>query len=102
MLSVVDLLTAGPVEVALVGADEDPRTRALARATAQVFLPNRILAHGDGRAPSPDALAELPLLAGKPAPKGDPAVYICRDYACEAPIKEPASLISSLQARRSG
>jgi len=102
MLSVVDLLTAGPVEVALIGAADDPRTSALARAVAQVFLPNRILAHGDGRTPSPDAPTDLPLLAGKTAPKGDPTVYICREFACEAPLKEPSLLISALKARRSG
>jgi uncharacterized protein YyaL (SSP411 family) len=102
MLSVVDLLAAGPVEVALVGAEDDPRTRELARAMAQVFLPNRILAHGEGRSPMPHELVPLPLLAGKTAPKGDPAVYICRDFACEAPISDPALLISALQRRRSG
>jgi len=102
MLAVVDLLDAGPVEVALVGAADDPRTQALARATAQVFLPNRILAHGEGREPPPEGASTLPLLAGKTAANRDPAVYICRDFACEAPLSEPALLISSLRARRSG
>jgi uncharacterized protein YyaL (SSP411 family) len=102
MLAVVDLLDAGPVEVALLGAADDPRTRALAAATAQVFLPNRILAHSEGLEPPPDGVPVLPLLAGKRTVNGDSAVYICRDFACEAPLTEPARLISSLRARRSG
>jgi uncharacterized protein len=101
MLAVVDLLDAGPVEIALLGAADDPRTQALARATAQIFLPNRILAHGEGLEPPPGVPA-LPLLAGKRTVNGDSAVYICRDFACEAPLTEPARLISSLRARRSG
>jgi uncharacterized protein YyaL (SSP411 family) len=102
MLAVVDLLDAGPVEVALLGAADDPRTQALARATAQVFLPNRILAHGERQDPPRAGAPALPLLAGKSTVNGDPAVYICRDFACEAPLTEPARLISSLRARRSG
>ena len=33
---------------------------------------------------------------------GNPVVYVCRDFACEAPISEPKRLVRSLRARTSG
>jgi uncharacterized protein len=89
-LAVVDLLEAGPVEVALLGAPGDPRHEALAAALATVYLPNRCLAHADG----PHA-ATLPLLRGKSADA--PRAYVCRNFACAAPCSEPAELLRQLQ-----
>jgi uncharacterized protein YyaL (SSP411 family) len=89
-LAVVDLLEAGPVEVALLGAPDDPRREALAAALASVYLPNRCLAHAEGR----EATA-LPLLRGKGA--DTPRAYVCRNFACAAPCSEPAELLRQLQ-----
>ncbi|MDB4985458.1 MAG: hypothetical protein JWN04_636 [Myxococcaceae bacterium] len=97
-LSVVDLLATGPVEVALIGPPDHPSTRALAHAVASVYLPNRILAHHPGDA-SDEA---LPLLSGKRLVHGASSAYVCRDFACEAPISEPERLRSSLRGRASG
>jgi len=100
-LAVVDLLATGPVELALVGAPGDPRTLALAHAAGSVYLPNRILAHAEREEQSANE-PQLPLLAGKTTLLGVPAMYICRDFACEAPITDPAQLIASLRSRSSG
>jgi hypothetical protein len=83
-LAVADLLARGPVEIALIG-----ESSALRRALGQVFLPNRILAYGSG-------VESLPLLAGKSMVRGEPAVYVCRNFACEAPLTRPDDVISSL------
>ncbi|MBP6704508.1 MAG: hypothetical protein KA385_13425, partial [Vicinamibacteria bacterium] len=86
-LLVLDFLRTGPVEVALVGDPADERTRALERVLAETFISPRVLARGDGVTPSTH-----PLLRGKSLVKGTPAVYLCRSYACEAPITDPAEL----------
>jgi uncharacterized protein YyaL (SSP411 family) len=86
-LLVLDFLRTGPVEVALVGDPADERTRALERVLAETFISPRVLARGDGVTPSTH-----PLLRGKSLVKGAPAVYLCRSYACEAPITDPAEL----------
>ncbi|HEX5660779.1 MAG TPA: thioredoxin domain-containing protein [Polyangiales bacterium] len=92
-LAVADLLARGPVEVAIVGPE--PESEPLRRAVARVYLANRILGYGLGS-------EALPLLAGKTMVKGAPAVYVCRDFACEAPLTRPEDVVMSLQRRASG
>jgi uncharacterized protein YyaL (SSP411 family) len=91
MLAVVDLLESGPVELALVGARSDARTQAFERALARLYLPNRLLAHGSGAGDE-----TLPLLAGKTAVQGAPALYVCRNFACAAPITDPTLVTREL------
>ena len=92
-LLVQDFLRAGPVEIVLVGPFDDERTQALDRVVAEVFLRQRVIVHGDG---SPSA---EPLLRGKGLVQGAPAVYLCRNYACEAPITDPERLRAALRGR---
>jgi hypothetical protein len=89
-LLVLEFLRHGPTEVALVGDPADERTQALDRALADSFLAQRVIARGDG---SPSS---QPILRGKGLVKGAPAVYLCRNYACEAPITDPATLRAKL------
>jgi hypothetical protein len=83
-LLVADLLLEGPVELALVGAAEDPRTEALWAALGRRFLPRRIVTHGVPGATAP------PLLEGKSLVAGAPALYLCRNFSCEAPVTDAA------------
>ena len=89
-LLVLDFLRNGPTEIALVGDPADDRTRALDRVFAATFIAQRVIARGDG---SPSA---QPLLRGKTLVNGAPAVYLCRNYACEAPITDPETLHARL------
>jgi hypothetical protein len=90
MLSVVDLLSHGPVELAIVGELDDPRTRALREAIAKVYLPQRIIAHGVACA------SELPLLRDKGLVAGSPALYVCKHFVCQAPVLDPARVPEAL------
>jgi len=91
-LGVVDLLAEGPVELALVGARGDARHEALMRVIGRHYLPNRIVGSRDPGAPPPagDGVRELPLLAGKGLVGGEAALYVCRNFACQAPVSDPA------------
>ncbi|SKA27676.1 hypothetical protein SAMN02745126_04688 [Enhydrobacter aerosaccus] len=76
----------GATELVLVGAPGDPATEALRRAIYHKSLPNKIV-----RRLAPDAL--LPPdhpAAGKGLVNGKPALYVCRDMSCEAPVTEPS------------
>jgi uncharacterized protein YyaL (SSP411 family) len=97
MLAVVDLLAAGPVEVALLGAAGDARAEALAAALAAVYLPNRCLAHaeGDRTSDSGSRASTLPLLRDKQS--AAPLAYVCRNFACEAPTSDPVALVRQLE-----
>ena len=95
-LGVADFLLEGPVELALVGTPSEPGFDALAREVGRRYLPNRIVAHHD---PSSGAPPDLPLLAGKGPVGGRAALYVCRNFACQAPITDPAALDQALADR---
>ena len=81
-------------EVAIVGAPDDERTRALIDAARAARGPYDALAAGDpGDA---EAVAAAPLLADRPLVDGSPAAYVCRRFACQAPVVTPAELTAAL------
>jgi len=81
MLSVVDQRLAPPVEVAIVGADDDG-TRALIRAAHGRFLRNGTIV---GRTDA-EPISGVPLLADRESVGGQPTAYVCRGYACRLPV----------------
>lgn len=92
-LAVVDFLTEGPVELALVGHELHDDLRAIREAVAHCYIPNRIVATG-----SPGHPSSLPLLRDRPAVSGKPTLYICRNYTCRQPITDPRAVREALQA----
>jgi uncharacterized protein YyaL (SSP411 family)/aryl-alcohol dehydrogenase-like predicted oxidoreductase len=92
-LTVVDLLLEGPVELALIGSPGEDGFEALRREIGRHFVPNRIIGHHD---PSTGKPPPFPLLKGKGLVNGRPALYICRNFACQAPITDAAHVVSAL------
>jgi len=89
-LCVADFILDGPIELAFVGEEGTADREALLAETARHFIPNRIVGILD-----PDAGEEaddLPLLQGKGLVQGKAALYICRDFACQAPLTDPAAI----------
>ena len=95
-LIVVDLLTNGPVEIALIGLRGDSATEALRAAVNRTYLPNRVLAHRD----SQQTETGHPLLQGKTLIDGKATLYVCRNFACGRPITDPADLPALLDPTR--
>ncbi len=91
-LIVLDLLLHGPVELALVGVPGDPGYERLRREVHRRFFPARIIAHHDPGAPEPTH----PLLAGKGLVGGQAALYVCRNFACQAPVTDPQQIGQAL------
>jgi uncharacterized protein YyaL (SSP411 family) len=89
-LAVAEALLAGPAEIAIVGPDDDPRTRDLLRAALHLAPPGAVFALGAG--PS----AAVPLLAGRGPLAGAPAAYVCRNFTCKTPVTRPAELREAL------
>jgi uncharacterized protein YyaL (SSP411 family) len=81
-LSALDLHFSTPREIAIVGPVDSP----VARAALEPFQPNTVFAVG----PSD----EVPLLAGKGLVDGNPAVYVCERFACQAPVTAPEHVFS--------
>ncbi|MCA9618351.1 MAG: aldo/keto reductase, partial [Myxococcales bacterium] len=94
-LAVIDGLLEGPVEAVLVG---DAEGRApFARALGKIYLPNRILVHLD---PAVGSDAPEALVSGKTLVEGKAALYLCRNFACERPLTEPAAVRAMLELDR--
>jgi uncharacterized protein YyaL (SSP411 family) len=73
-LCALDLYFAAPREIAVIGG---PQTD-VARRELAGFDPNAVIAFGP--------TDEVPLLEGKDFVDGHPAVYICENFACQAPV----------------
>jgi hypothetical protein len=80
VLCALDLHFSSPREIAVIGSPDSE----VARAALAPFDPNAVVAFG----PSDD----VPLLQGKVYVDGAPAVYVCENFACQAPVTEAAAL----------
>jgi uncharacterized protein len=81
-LNALDLYLATPRELAIIG----PPASDVARAALEPFEPNAVVAFGPAEG--------VPLLKGKGLVDGQPAVYVCERFACQAPVTDPAELVS--------
>jgi uncharacterized protein YyaL (SSP411 family) len=88
-LSVAEAALTGPVQVGIVGPDEDSRTPLLATAIGVAAGGTVVQA---GRPEQPDA----PLLADRPLVSGRPAAYVCRGYVCDRPVTTADELTAVL------
>ncbi|MEU5610879.1 thioredoxin domain-containing protein [Streptomyces sparsogenes] len=89
-LAVAEALLDGPREVAVVGHDDDPATRALHRAALLGTAPGAVVAVG-----APGS-REVPLLLDRPLLEGRPAAYVCRRFTCDAPTADAGALAGKL------
>jgi uncharacterized protein YyaL (SSP411 family) len=85
-LAVAEAHAAGPLEIAVAGDADDPRTRELHRIALLGTLPS-VVATGSG----------VPLMAGRTPVDGRPAAYVCRDFTCRMPVVEPGELRAALR-----
>jgi uncharacterized protein len=104
-LAVARAALDGPVEVAVVGPPDDPRTAALHRAALLADVPGLVVAlgHGDSatRGASGDALVSgeetFPaLLEGRGTVDDAPAAYVCRGFTCRMPVTTVDALRAEL------
>ncbi|MGH3167892.1 MAG: N-acylglucosamine 2-epimerase, partial [Trebonia sp.] len=93
-LAITEALLSGPVEVAVVGPADDPRTHDLLRTAMHQAPPGAVFAVGSG---SPGGDGGIPLLAGRGLLREGPAAYVCRGFTCLAPVGTPADLRAALE-----
>jgi uncharacterized protein len=87
LLAAADFYLADVKEIALVGAE----TGAMERALRSRFRPHAVLAG------APDgAGSAVPLLAGRSAVGGLATAYVCRRFACNAPVTTTSGLLENL------
>jgi uncharacterized protein YyaL (SSP411 family) len=82
-MAAAEAMAAGPVEVAVVGAD-GPARRALHRAALALDGTAVVVAGEPG--------LDVPLFRDRTEIDGKPAAYVCRSFVCDLPVTEPRSL----------
>ena len=98
LLDVAELLLEPPVELVFAGQRGDAALEALKREVAKHFIPHRVIGHVDPGEP----LSERPLTADKGQVEGRPALYVCQNFTCQAPVTEPAGVAAALSDFRQG
>ncbi len=86
-LSAMDLSLAPVVEVAIVGAADDPATLALLAEVRRGYRPNQVVAVS-----ADPAASAIPLLEGRLAQDGRPTAYVCRGFVCRLPVTDGDTL----------
>jgi len=97
LLGAAELAVHGAVEIAIAGDPARDDTRELLAETARHYVPNMVLAAGDAT-----AAARVPLLRDRPMIAGRATAYVCRDYACDAPVMDAAGLGGRLRRAAAG
>jgi uncharacterized protein YyaL (SSP411 family) len=82
-----------PGEIAIIGDPGSADTQALLRVVRDGYRPFQVVALG---APDAQRLA-VPLLEDRGLVNGRAAAYVCRDFACQAPVTEPEGLREQLE-----
>ncbi|MGI8967879.1 MAG: thioredoxin domain-containing protein, partial [Chloroflexota bacterium] len=87
LLAALDLYLSGPLQVALAGPQGMIRDE-MEHAVFERYLPNRVLAAGEGDEPA--------LLAGRSLVQNRTTAYVCRNFACHLPVTTVEELTDQL------
>lgn len=91
-LNALDFMCEASLELVLVGTPGEAGYEALAAEVARHYLPNRVEARV-----GPGQTSHLPLPEGKTPVDGKAALYVCRNFACNAPVTAPAQAADLLR-----
>jgi uncharacterized protein len=95
LLCALDQYLAPPREVAIVGEPGAEATKALLRVLAARYNPEVVVALAGPREVD-KAATDIPLLRDRSGSDGDPRVYVCERFACQAPVSSPDELANLL------
>jgi hypothetical protein len=87
---------AGTQEVVIVGETGDPAREELERTTSRRFLPFAVVLPVTPGEPQRRLGALAGFVGAMQALDGRPTAYVCRDFACRAPVTDAAALSAEL------
>jgi uncharacterized protein YyaL (SSP411 family) len=96
LLCALDIAVAKPVQVAIIGTDDDPGATSLIREVHRVYCPNRIIGIARGDMDVVIAAEIVPLLAERIAIGNRPTAYVCEQFSCQLPTNDPRELAYQL------
>lgn len=97
-LVALDYALSRPFEIAIVGPSPvpwagDEATRRLLGAAMSGYRPHQVVAYGPAGREAP----AVPLLEDRDLVDGQAAAYVCRDFACRAPVTDTEALREELR-----
>ena len=92
MLAACEFALGEPREIVFAGEHNSPALNALLRELRRRFVPNKVVLYAD-----PALTAWIPGIESMTAPAGGASVYVCRNYACQLPVSEPARFAELIQ-----
>ncbi len=96
MLVALDASLTEPRQVVIAGPRDDAGTRALLRETHAHFIPNKLVLLADGGAGQKWLGERLEFVAGVGPLQGRPAAYVCKNFVCQLPTSDVATLRAQL------
>jgi uncharacterized protein YyaL (SSP411 family) len=102
LIEALDFASAKSLEIVLVRAGESERARDLLLEIHRHYLPNKVVIVKDTKlklegGSEYKGIAELALLKGRDLVKEEPAVYVCENFSCDAPITSVSALSQKLK-----
>ncbi|VBB05775.1 six-hairpin glycosidase [Lucifera butyrica] len=91
----LDYYLSPPRHIVIAGAAEEG-TKAMLTALSRTYLPDTDILFNNSQLQDESGTA-LPLLNGKEALQGKATAYVCRDFACQAPVTDMNALLQSLE-----
>lgn len=95
-LCALDFALGPPVEIILAGDKEAGETKEMLNKLRQTYLPSATILLSPGGREGEKMAALVPNISGRYPVDNKTAVYICRDYICQAPVTEPEKLVGQL------
>jgi uncharacterized protein YyaL (SSP411 family) len=88
-LAVAEAIARGPLQITVVGHDDDREFRAMTEMARRSAPGGSIILAG-----RPDA-ASVPILHNRPLVDGRAAAYVCRGYVCDRPVTSADKLLAA-------
>jgi uncharacterized protein YyaL (SSP411 family) len=92
MLAACEFALGEPREIVFAGEQGSPALNALLRELHRRFVPNKVVLRAE-----PGLSGWIPGIESMTAPAGGAGVYVCRNYACQLPVSEPARFAELIQ-----
>jgi uncharacterized protein YyaL (SSP411 family) len=99
LLIALDMWLGPMQELVLVGGSDESENRAILAEIQRAYLPHCVLAYrGATAGPANDSPQLAPLFAGRNAIDNQPTLFICQNFACQAPLVGAASIRQAIAA----
>jgi uncharacterized protein YyaL (SSP411 family) len=97
LLVAMDAAIAEPMQLVVAAARNDPQLPAFLQEIRQKFIPNGIVLLADGGEGQAWLEEHVEALRAMRPTASGPVVYLCRNFACELPIKDLGQLRARLE-----